>query len=193
MLGKIEPKAEVEARVYEHIVRLLRQLTCTSVGGTIVELGCGSKQYRKGIEGASYFGIDLRNDLYPGRGADVLADAGSLPLRDESVDLVFVVAALYLMSDTGRVLDECHRVLRQGGLLAIFDYNWWVSKRVNGVHRFSSRRLACLLRKHGFTPKIHWSCVPTRAPKPLHFFYNMEFFRILVYLVSNWVVISGRK
>ncbi|MGB6181586.1 MAG: class I SAM-dependent methyltransferase [Rhodococcus sp. (in: high G+C Gram-positive bacteria)] len=51
--------------------------------------------------------------------AYVLADARTLPFEDESVDAVCCYAALYLVPEPFRVLDELIRVLRPGGRIAL--------------------------------------------------------------------------
>ena len=48
----------------------------------------------------------------------VVGDAERLPLRDDSVDLVFSSLAVQWCSQFGSVLDEAWRVLRPGGVLA---------------------------------------------------------------------------
>lgn len=48
----------------------------------------------------------------------VCADAATLPLRDDSVDLVFSNLMLQWCDDPDRVFAECRRVLRPNGLLA---------------------------------------------------------------------------
>ena len=48
----------------------------------------------------------------------VRADAEHLPLPDQSFDLVFGHAVLHHVPDLGRALEEFHRVLRPGGVLA---------------------------------------------------------------------------
>ncbi|HKS11708.1 MAG TPA: malonyl-ACP O-methyltransferase BioC [Pseudomonas sp.] len=48
----------------------------------------------------------------------VVGDAERLPLRDASVDLVFSSLAVQWCEQFGAVLDEAHRVLRPGGVLA---------------------------------------------------------------------------
>ncbi len=47
----------------------------------------------------------------------VAADAAALPLRDASVDMVFSNLALQWCNDPDRVLRDCRRVLRPGGVL----------------------------------------------------------------------------
>ncbi|OYW80671.1 MAG: methyltransferase type 11 [Polynucleobacter sp. 32-46-5] len=48
-------------------------------------------------------------------------NTGRLPLRDNSVDLIFSVLLIQDLSDPKHFLQECRRVLREGGLLA-FSY-----------------------------------------------------------------------
>jgi malonyl-CoA O-methyltransferase len=47
----------------------------------------------------------------------VAADAAALPLRDASADMVFSNLALQWCNDPDRVLRDCRRVLRPGGVL----------------------------------------------------------------------------
>ena len=182
----------VSPKAYEHLVEKLREISPVDPIHTVVELGCGGKQYQSGVTGR-YWGIDLRGDVYDGAGPDIMADAQSLPIKDESVDLVFSVAAFYLMSDAMRVLNECNRILKTGGTAIFFDYNWWVAKRCNGKHQFTSFSLSRALEQRGFQAQVHWSCVPVRGPRLIHCMYAYPLFRSLVYLISNWIVISGIK
>ncbi len=178
------------ARVYEHIRRHLVALD--NPEDTVLELGCGGKQYEACFSGR-HFGMDITVGNYPGVGPDVLGDAQVLPFRDNSVDLIFVVAALCLMPSIDSVLRDCHRILRPGGKMVVFDYNYWVTGRIGGPNRFTSFRLFKLLKSAGFYTRIHWDCVPCRGPSCLHFLYRCIWFRWMVYLVSNWVVVSGCK
>src|SRR3990172_6151081 len=111
-------------RVYQHVASLLREVSKGAV--LTVEIGCGSKQYRPWVCG-TYVGIDVA-EYYPEGRADVSADARRLPLRDGSVDLVFMVATLFIMAGEEEALVEAGRVLRPGGSLLIFDYSWWKAR-----------------------------------------------------------------
>lgn len=52
----------------------------------------------------------------------VCADAGALPLRDASVDLVVSNLTVHWCDDPDRVFAECRRVLKPGGLLTFTTY-----------------------------------------------------------------------
>ncbi len=82
----------------------------------VVDLGCGAaKQYPGNL------GLDLR--IAPG--VDAQADlSGSLPVADDSVDVIFTVHILEHLIDFLVLVDECHRVLRPGGVLHVMS-PWW--------------------------------------------------------------------
>jgi SAM-dependent methyltransferase len=91
-------------------------------GPVCLDIGCGDqKQYEDNI------GVDLR----PAAGVDVVADlTDGIPMPDGSVDRVFAVHVLEHLIDFLPLVDECHRVLRPGGLLHVLS-PWW--RYVNAV------------------------------------------------------------
>tara|TARA_B100000686_G_C16448164_1_gene790611 strand:+ start:204 stop:812 length:609 start_codon:yes stop_codon:yes gene_type:complete len=182
-------------KAYDHITGLLDSFS--SKAKVVVELGCGSKQYRSCFNGR-YVGLDIRSVVYLGNRPDIFADAQTLPFKDESVDLIFVVASLLIIPDTDKVISECFRVLRDSGQVVIFDYNRWVSKRLQRqdkyhLHSFSSRRLIQKLAMHCFETRVHWSCVPVKGPWVVKKIVSIKFIKILTYFISNWVIVSGKK
>ena len=178
-------------RIYEHIERYLRAFS--REGGKVLELGCGGKQYCRCFQ-RTYWGLDLHDSYYPGDKPDITGDAQALPIRSESVDLVFFVATLCAIPDPEKTLAECHRVLKIGGRVVVFDYNWWVSRRLKDAHHhFSSFSLAQRLRRQGFSPRIHWLCAPRKGPAFLRSVLDSGMGRLLTYCASNWIVLSGRK
>ncbi|GGS31175.1 MULTISPECIES: methyltransferase domain-containing protein [Actinokineospora] len=87
-----------------------------------IDIGCGgTKQYPGNI------GVDLRQ----ADGVDVVADLrAGLPFPDASADRVFAVHILEHLVDFLPLVDECHRVLRPGGILHVLS-PWW--RFVNAV------------------------------------------------------------
>jgi SAM-dependent methyltransferase len=88
----------------------------------ILDLGCGDqRQY------PSNYGVDRRRTPSVAALADV---SRPLPFRDAGVDRIFVVHVLEHLIDFLPLVDECHRVLRPGGVLHVLS-PWW--KHVNAV------------------------------------------------------------
>ncbi|MFV2099733.1 methyltransferase domain-containing protein [Micromonospora sp. LOL_024] len=122
------------------------------VGGhepVVVDLGCGGTKQWPG---------NLGLDIFPARGVDAVADlSGSLPLADDSVDVLFTVHILEHLIDFLPLLDECHRALRPGGVLHVMS-PWW--GHVNAVADPTHVRLldvqtikgVCVMRPPG-TPR----------------------------------------
>ncbi|MFD0787113.1 methyltransferase domain-containing protein [Micromonospora azadirachtae] len=123
----------------------------------VVDLGCGPNKQWPG---------NLGLDIFPAAGVDAVADlSGSLPLADDSVDVFFTVHILEHLIDFLPLLDECHRVLRPGGVLHVMS-PWW--GHVNAVADPTHVRLLdvqtfkgiCLQRPPG-TPRwypLHAGC-----------------------------------
>lgn len=77
----------------------------------VVDLGCGSVTQDPAAVGV---------DLTPSPAVHVLADlAAPLPFGDATVDRLYAVHVLEHVPDMLALLDECHRVLRPGGLLHV--------------------------------------------------------------------------
>jgi SAM-dependent methyltransferase len=82
----------------------------------ILDLGCGdAPQYPENI------GIDCR----PAKAVTLLADlTNGLPIATASADAIFTVHVLEHLADYLPLLDECHRVLRAGGVLHVLAPSW---------------------------------------------------------------------
>jgi SAM-dependent methyltransferase len=111
-------------------------------GKDVLELGCGAAQWSIALAGlgARPVGLDLsRRQLEHARkamgeaGAEfplVEASAENVPLDDESFDVVFCDHGAFNFADPARLVPECARLLRPGGLLAfsmltpLFDVFW---------------------------------------------------------------------
>ena len=78
-----------------------------------------------------------------------LGDAGSMPLADESFDLIICQAAFKNFAQPGRALEEMYRVLRAGGMAIIQDMSRDASNADIGreVSRMRLGRLSALTTK----------------------------------------------
>jgi SAM-dependent methyltransferase len=88
----------------------------------LLDVGCGdTKQYPEaiGLDMRACSAVDIRANLSLG-----------LPMASASVDTVFAVHVLEHLIDFLALVDECHRVLRPGGVLHVIS-PWW--RYVNAV------------------------------------------------------------
>jgi SAM-dependent methyltransferase len=87
-----------------------------------LDLGCGERpQYPQNI------GVDVRTT----DAVQVRADLGAgVPFRTASVDRIYAVHVLEHLIDFLPLVDECHRILRPGGILHVMS-PWW--RHVNAV------------------------------------------------------------
>jgi SAM-dependent methyltransferase len=101
----------------------------------VLEVGCGAgvdlARFAKG--GAEVTGVDLApsaialarmNFEQQGLHAALeVADGEHLPFRDESFDLVYAHGVVQYTANPQRLVDQCHRVLKPGGLAIFQVYN----------------------------------------------------------------------
>ena len=95
-------------------------------GQKILEIGCGAAFLRE-IFGKDYIGTDLTNEPYNKnlpRDVDIVCAAEKLLLANDSIDIVVIISAFYLFYNHEKALNESLRVLKLGGKLFIFDYNY---------------------------------------------------------------------
>jgi malonyl-CoA O-methyltransferase len=96
----------------------------------VLDLGAGTGQAAIALKRRYPKGRVIAADLAPGmleqarkrqtllrRFDRVVADAAAVPLRDGTVDMIFSSLMLQWCNDPDRVLRECRRVLRAGGVL----------------------------------------------------------------------------
>ena len=121
------------AAVRRRLASALASATARSAGLRVLDVGGGTGGWR-GLwpPDARYTCLDL--DLqklqgfrlrHPG-GRAVCADASALPLPDACADAVACTLVTHHLTDAqlGRVLGECARVLRPGGVFAFADAVW---------------------------------------------------------------------
>lgn len=122
--------AVLQRRVREELLERLDVLTLQP--GTIVDLGAGTGRgaaaLRRRYGGSRVIAVDLATGMLREAGRQqtllrkfqrVAADAAALPLCDGCADMVFSNLMLQWCNDPDRVLRECRRVLRPGGVLQL--------------------------------------------------------------------------
>ena len=121
---------------FEKLHHLLRLVPFdSSRGKAVLEVGCGAgvdlARFARG--GAIVTGVDLSqsaielakaNFEQQGLKGDLrVADGEALPFADDSFDLVFAHGVVQYTANPQRVVDECRRVLKAGGLAIFQVYN----------------------------------------------------------------------
>ena len=82
----------------------------------VLDIGCGHKPYRDLFPGTQHWGMDHGIvDTSP----DFVGDALRLPIRDQSVDIVFATQVIEHVTNPHVMVRECKRVLRPNGCLIL--------------------------------------------------------------------------
>jgi len=82
--------------------------------GTVLEVGAGTKEFKKYVEDRRYIGVDFTPEFNP----DILADAVNLPFSDSSIENVCTKNALQHVDRWERALNEILRVASRRIVLA---------------------------------------------------------------------------
>lgn len=124
--ARAAPRYEAAASLQREVSDRLLEMLPLRQAERVLDLGCGTGFASSGLlaryRDAQLLSADFApamlamHDVDPARQVCVGADAHRLPFADDTVDLVF--SSLMLQwCDLSRVLGECARVLRPGGLL----------------------------------------------------------------------------
>jgi 2-polyprenyl-3-methyl-5-hydroxy-6-metoxy-1,4-benzoquinol methylase len=94
--------------------------------GTLLDVGCGNMPYKGMIMGNSnvstYLGLDLeKNPIYKTK-PDLTWDGTTIPCEDCSVDVILATELFEHVPDLNSVLSECHRVLKEDGILFFLQF-----------------------------------------------------------------------
>jgi len=110
-------------------------------GARVLDLACGTGDIARELAGSGYksVGADLSFGMLasarPGSTPLAQADGGALPIRSGSLDGVVSGFAVRNFADLPGVLDECARVLRSGGRIALLDVDTPSSPLLRAGHK----------------------------------------------------------
>ena len=153
------------AAVYPFVVDLVTRRAGESSG--LLEVGCGAMQYADHVPGR-YQGLDLPGSRYVRGQPHLVGSVEEIPAPDAMFDVVFGVAAFYYVDDVVGAFRECHRVLRPGGSLLVFDYNRETIEQLiaegdrEAMHAWDAQELRARIRAGGFRggrirDRSHWA------------------------------------
>ena len=137
------------ARRLDHAVGVLVADSGVGPGETVIDLGCETKPYAHHFRpGVRYIGADL-----PGNpDADVpIGPDGRVPLDDGTADLVLSTQVLEHVPDPAAYLDECFRLLRPGGALALTTHGMmYLHRDPQDLWRWTTDGLVRIVEDAGF-------------------------------------------
>jgi SAM-dependent methyltransferase len=183
------------AITYPFIVELLEK--SVTADSRVLEIGCGAMQYRTGLK-CRYEGLDLATSNYLVERPHWPEPAETMTCPSDCYDLVFGVAVFHLCKDVDAVLRQCHRILKHGGRLLIFDYRRAVCERLQQAspcevwdrEELSARIAAAGFFRHGIRDRSGYGV-------------NIAPWRWMNILISsglellgrpdNWLILEARK
>jgi ubiquinone/menaquinone biosynthesis C-methylase UbiE len=154
-------------------VRIALEMLALSSGDRVLDVGCGpgnfTHQFARVSGDGLVVGLDASRTMLAQAArqpagdnvAYLRGDACALPFRDASFDAVCCFAALYLIEEPARALDEIARVLAPGGRVALLAScnrgllpaaaTNAVVRTLSGVRVFGRDELTRALRERGLT------------------------------------------
>jgi SAM-dependent methyltransferase len=115
----------------------------------VLDVGCGNRPYADLFTDCQYIGLNYSaEDACP----DVIADAMVLPIATGAIDMIFCTQVLEHLRKPWLFLEECHRVLREGGWIVLSaPFYWPLHEEPHDYFRYTRHGLEDLVIGAGFT------------------------------------------
>jgi ubiquinone/menaquinone biosynthesis C-methylase UbiE len=152
-------------------VKVVKKILHSGTARLVLDLGCGEGEIARAVFGKQLeWGLDNSTEMVKKAKKSgmykkvLLADAGKISLKDESVEMVFSNSVLEHIKHLDRVLKEVCRILKPGGRLVftvpsenLSKYLGWgrlyakiFNHKYNHYHLYGLSKWKQILRKHGF-------------------------------------------
>jgi len=137
--------------LYQGIAELANRLS----GDSLLDIGCGSKPYRRLFSHAHYTGLELDTEQNRAAAhADLFYAGDRFPINDAEYDNVLCNQVLEHVFNPDEFLAEIFRTLKPGGqLLLTVPFVWDEHEQPFDYARYSSFGLQHLLKRAGFEVK----------------------------------------
>lgn len=123
--------------------------------GRIIDLGCGTAQYKEDIQETAreYIGVDWKSSYHDQTNVDVFADlCERLPFSDGNADTIVSFQVMEHLPEPEIFIGECFRILKSGGtLLLTIPFMWHVHEAPFDYFRYTRHGIQYLLEKQKFT------------------------------------------
>lgn len=113
--------------------------------GKLVDIGCGNKPYLRYFSLIDeYIGVDIDNNE-----ADIVANAESLPIKSNSIDIVLCNQLIEHVSEPSKIIVEINRILKEEGILILTAPQMGrLHGEPNDYYRYTKWGLKYLLKKN---------------------------------------------
>ncbi len=125
----------------------------SSLGGVLLDFGCGSKPYKTLIKADQYIGVDFENPGHDHRQEpiDIYYDGKSIPFPDGYFNSILCSEVIEHLFDLPFILGELNRVLKKGGkMLVTCPFVWNEHETPFDYARYTRFALQDLFEKKGF-------------------------------------------
>ncbi|MGI8622840.1 MAG: class I SAM-dependent methyltransferase [Solirubrobacteraceae bacterium] len=122
-------------------------------GSTVLDVGAGDAPYRELFAHTDYTTVDWGQSLHDGGqgGTDLTASADAIPLPALTADLIMLTQVLEHVPRPLAVLQEQHRLLRDGGRLVVtVPMTWELHEQPHDYFRYTAAGLRAVLEQTGF-------------------------------------------
>jgi SAM-dependent methyltransferase len=142
--------------LYLHLSPIWQALerTLSTCEGRVLDIGCGMQPYRHmlGPDVIDYVGVDREGELSR---PTIVGTAESLPVDDETFDVVICTMVLEHVVDPRRVLAEARRVLVPNGRIVVTVPGVWPTHEApHDYWRFTRFGLERLMREFGIEGEL---------------------------------------
>lgn len=121
--------------------------------GRLLDIGCGTKPYKKLLEPFinEHIGLDHQGTQHDKSGIDLFGTAYNITENNDVFDSAICTAVLEHLEEPEQALRECYRVLKPGGI-AIYSvpFIWHIHEEPRDFFRYSKYGLEYLFGKAGF-------------------------------------------
>ncbi len=186
---KYAAKNPIARKLMDGFMRALDEALPAESPGTVFELGMGegeiADRIRRRYGNVQFTGLDLPDDGLAGEWRartlqGVFGDAGALPIRDHSVDLVLAIEVLEHLPAPERALQELARIARRDVVVSVpNEPTWRALNMVRGsylkewgntpghIQHWSAKRFAAMVGDHfevvSVSKPLPWTVVRARA------------------------------
>lgn len=141
--------------VYRSLWPLIEQAISTAIESCpnptapcVLDVGCGEKPYADLFPNAHYVGLNYGIEA---ASPDIVGDAQSLPVRDQSIDIVFSTQVVEHVPEPKQLISEAFRVLKSSGILVLTGpFYWPLHEEPHDFYRFTIHGFQHMLTDAGF-------------------------------------------